>query len=60
MSPSGDTVILVARGNNATADRPEDPGAPKVYRFADGVLVSYRLFCPTLFLSFPNCSSISG
>jgi 6-phosphogluconolactonase (cycloisomerase 2 family) len=46
MAPSGDTVILVARGNNATADRPEDPGALKVYRFAGGVLSDLASVAP--------------
>ena len=32
------TAILVTRGNDATASRPEDPGALKLFRFSDGQL----------------------
>lgn len=38
MTPSNRAAILVTRGNDAKADRPEDPGALKVYRYDDGVL----------------------
>jgi 6-phosphogluconolactonase (cycloisomerase 2 family) len=37
-TPSNRTAIMVTRGNNASADKPEDPGALKVYGFKDGVL----------------------
>jgi 6-phosphogluconolactonase (cycloisomerase 2 family) len=37
-TPSNRTVILVTRGNDANANRPEDPGALKVYRFDQGRL----------------------
>ncbi len=37
-TPGNQSVILVTRGNNAAADKPEDPGALKVYGFKDGVL----------------------
>ena len=36
---AGDRAILVTRGNDATDTDPEDPGALKVYRFAEGRLV---------------------
>ena len=36
--PSNRAVSLVARGNMATATRPGDPGAIKLYRFEDGRL----------------------
>ncbi len=45
-TPSGRTAILVARGNNASGDRPEDPGALKVYRFEDGVLTNLASIAP--------------
>lgn len=38
VSPDNRLVILVARGNDATADRPEDPGALKVFQYARGKL----------------------
>jgi 6-phosphogluconolactonase (cycloisomerase 2 family) len=34
--PSNAALILVTRGNNATATKPEDPGAIKVKRFGNG------------------------
>jgi 6-phosphogluconolactonase len=37
-TPGDRTAIMVTRGNNAETDRPEDPGALKVYGFEDGVL----------------------
>jgi 6-phosphogluconolactonase len=37
-TPSNQTVILVTRGNNATATRPEDPGSLKVFSFKRGLL----------------------
>jgi 6-phosphogluconolactonase len=38
VAPSGDLVVLPTRGNDPTASAPEDPGALKVFRFADGQL----------------------
>jgi 6-phosphogluconolactonase len=32
-TPGNKTAILITRGNNATARKPEDPGAIKVFRF---------------------------
>jgi 6-phosphogluconolactonase len=37
-TPGNRTAILVTRGNNPEANKPEDPGALKVYGFQDGVL----------------------
>jgi 6-phosphogluconolactonase (cycloisomerase 2 family) len=37
-TPQDRTVLLVTRGNNAAAGKPEDPGALKVMSFRDGVL----------------------
>jgi 6-phosphogluconolactonase len=37
-TPNDRLVIVVARGNDATKDKPEDPGALKVFRFNNGVL----------------------
>lgn len=37
-TPGNKTAILVTRGNNPEANRPEDPGALKIYGFRDGVL----------------------
>jgi 6-phosphogluconolactonase len=38
--PSNKTVILVARGNDAKRDKPEDPGALKLFDYRDGVLTN--------------------
>jgi 6-phosphogluconolactonase len=37
-TPSNRCVVLVTRGNNATASKPEDPGAIKTFAFENGVL----------------------
>jgi 6-phosphogluconolactonase len=37
-TPGNKTAIMVTRGNNPEGDKPEDPGALKVYGFKDGVL----------------------
>ena len=39
-TPSNDAAILVTRGNNAMGNRPEDPGAIKVFGFKNGVLTN--------------------
>ncbi len=44
--PSNRDVILVARGNDATGKKPEDPGAFKLYRFKDGVLTNLATVAP--------------
>jgi 6-phosphogluconolactonase len=39
-TPGNNTVILVTRGNNATASKAEDPGALEVFGFKGGVLAN--------------------
>ena len=41
-TPGNRTAIMVTRGNNPEANKPEDPGALKVYGFKDGVLSQSR------------------
>ncbi len=38
VAPSNKTVVFVARGNDAKRDKPEDPGALKVFDYENGVL----------------------
>jgi 6-phosphogluconolactonase (cycloisomerase 2 family) len=38
VTPANDAVILVCRGNDKTKDKPEDPGALKLFAFKDGQL----------------------
>jgi 6-phosphogluconolactonase len=42
VAPSGNFVVVSARGSDASASAPEDPGALKVFKFADGQLSSER------------------
>jgi 6-phosphogluconolactonase len=51
-TPSNRSVILVARGNNATAAKPEDPGALKVYAYKDGRLTNLASVAPGAGLGF--------
>ncbi len=44
--PSNGIVILVTRGNAPTAQRPEDPGALKVFTYKDGLLRSQASVAP--------------
>jgi 6-phosphogluconolactonase (cycloisomerase 2 family) len=46
MTPSGRSLAVVTRGNDATAEKPEDPGAIKLFRFADGRLSNLGSFAP--------------
>jgi len=46
VTPSGKSVLLVARGNDAQAAKPEDPGALKLYGFADGRLSERASIAP--------------
>ncbi len=39
-TPTNQSVIMVTRGNNATATTPEDPGSLKVYGFKNGVVTN--------------------
>jgi 6-phosphogluconolactonase len=45
-TPSNESAILVARGNNAAAGKPEDPGALKLFGFKDGVLTNRGSIAP--------------
>jgi 6-phosphogluconolactonase len=44
--PSNRAVVLVTRGNAPTATAPEDPGALKVFAYADGVLANRASIAP--------------
>lgn len=46
VAPGGKTVLLVARGNDPTAAKAEDPGAIKVFDFADGRLTQRQSVAP--------------
>lgn len=45
-TPGNQTAIFVARGNNAAAGKPEDPGALKVYGFKNGALSDIASIAP--------------
>jgi 6-phosphogluconolactonase (cycloisomerase 2 family) len=51
-TPNDRTAIMVTRGNNARADKPEDPGALKVYGFSDGALSNLQSIAPGNGLGF--------
>ena len=44
--PSNRMVVMVTRGNGPAPDRPEDPGAVKVYSYRDGVLTNLQSIAP--------------
>jgi 6-phosphogluconolactonase len=46
IAASGRFAILVTRGNDATATRPEDPGALKIYEYDDGQLMLSKSIAP--------------
>ena len=46
VAPSNAKVIVVARGNDATDDKPEDPGALKAFAYADGQLTQAETVAP--------------
>lgn len=46
MTPSGRSVAVVTRGNDAADGRPEDPGAIKLFRFDNGRLSNLGSFAP--------------
>jgi 6-phosphogluconolactonase (cycloisomerase 2 family) len=46
IDPSNQTVILVTRGNGPTADKPEDPGALKVFTYKGGLLRNEASIAP--------------
>jgi 6-phosphogluconolactonase len=45
-APSNRCVILVTRGNNSTASKPEDPGAIKTFAFDNGKLRNLASIAP--------------
>ena len=51
-TPNNRCVLLVTRGNNAAANKPEDPGAIKTFAFADGVLRNLASIAPGSGLGF--------
>ena len=51
-SPANRTVIVVARGNNATAAKPEDPGSIRVFGFDNGALSPLQSIAPGNGLGF--------
>jgi len=51
-TPGNQSVILVTRGNNAAAGKPEDPGSLKVYGFKNGVLTNKAAIQPGNGLGF--------
>ena len=51
-APSNGTVVLVTRGNDARADKPEDPGALKIFSFRDGLLGNVASVAPGNGLGF--------
>jgi len=46
VDPSGKIAILVTRGNAPAKGKPEDPGALKVFSYADGVLKNRASIAP--------------
>ncbi len=51
-APSNKAVLLVTRGNDAKADKPEDPGAIKTFGFNAGVLSNLASIAPGTGLGF--------
>jgi 6-phosphogluconolactonase len=45
-TPDDRSILVVARGNNPTDGKPEDPGSLHVYGFKNGVLSSMRKIAP--------------
>jgi 6-phosphogluconolactonase len=50
--PSNQTVIVIARGNNATASKAEDPGSIHVFGFNNGILSPLQTVRPGTGLGF--------
>ncbi len=44
--PSNRMVVLVTRGNGPAANRPEDPGALKIYGYHDGIVTNRQSIAP--------------
>ena len=51
-TPSNRCVTLVTRGNNATSNKPEDPGAIKTFAFEGGILRNLASIAPGNGLGF--------
>jgi 6-phosphogluconolactonase len=51
-TPSNHCVTLVTRGNNATPNKPEDPGAIKTFAFEGGILRNLASIAPGNGLGF--------
>jgi 6-phosphogluconolactonase len=50
--PGNKTAALVTRGNDARPDKPEDPGAIKIYAFNEGTLSNLASIAPGTGLGF--------
>ena len=50
--PTNDAVVLVTRGNEPTSTTREDPGALKVFRYADGKLTNLASIAPSNGIGF--------
>lgn len=46
VDPSNKAVYLVTRGNGPTKDKPEDPGALKIFTYKDGLLANLASVAP--------------
>jgi 6-phosphogluconolactonase (cycloisomerase 2 family) len=46
MAPNGRCAVLVARGNDAAAGKPEDPGSLKTFSYAKGLLTNEKSIAP--------------
>jgi len=51
-TPSNRCVVLVTRGNNSTANKPEDPGAIKTFALDNGKLRNLASIAPGMGLGF--------
>ena len=50
--PAGRFVALVTRGNGPQPDKPEDPGALKIFAYKDGVLSNLKSIAPNKGFNF--------
>ena len=57
---SGKTLILVTRGNGPSKTRPEDRGALKVFRYADGIVSNEVSVAPNGGDRFVRSSGVDG
>jgi 6-phosphogluconolactonase len=51
-APSNKIVLLVTRGNDAKPDKPEDPGAIKIFSFGNGKLTNLSSVAPSTGIGF--------